>query len=228
MAPKIIPFESGINSSYLIREEGVVMYDAAPFKDPSVFSGLLEMHRLKPGDIRLIVLSHGDFDHVGGAKKLKELTGAKIAIHEKDQKNLEEAIFHWPEGVTAWGRLSRFIFKPLVSKIGSFELQAVEADIALGDQSFSLEEYGISGRVIHTPGHTYGSVSILLDSGDALVGCLAHNRMPFVMKPGLPIYAMDLELLKKSWRVIIDQGAKYIYPSHGKPFPVEKMLRYLK
>ena len=88
MPAQIIPFESGINSSYLIKEEGVVMYDAAPFKDPAIFTGLLEKHNLKPRDVRLIVLSHGDFDHVGGAKKLKELTGASIAIHEKDQKNL--------------------------------------------------------------------------------------------------------------------------------------------
>jgi len=225
MSLQIIPFESGINTSYLLKEDGVVLYDAAPYKDFSSFSRLLKKHNLKPEDVRLIVLSHGDFDHVGGAKELKELTGAKIAIHQKDQENLEEGIFHWPEGVTAWGKLSRFLFKPLMKKMGSFH--AVKADIALDDKLFSLEDYGISGRVIYTPGHTYGSVSILLDSGDALVGCLAHNRAPFVMRPSLPIYAKDIELLKKSWKVIIDQGAQYIYPGHGKPFPVERILKYL-
>ena len=38
--------------------------------------------------IRLIVLTHGDFDHVGSAKAIKAITGGKIAIHKADKKNM--------------------------------------------------------------------------------------------------------------------------------------------
>jgi len=47
------------------------------------------------------------------------------------------------------------------------------------------------------------------------------------LKPKLPIYAKDIEQLKKSWKVVMDQGATKIYPGHGKPFPLEKILKYL-
>lgn len=56
---------------------------------------------------------------------------------------------------------------------------------------------------------------------------MALQIIPFRMKPGLPIYAKDIELLKKSWVTIIDQGAKTIYSGHGKPFPLKKILKYL-
>jgi glyoxylase-like metal-dependent hydrolase (beta-lactamase superfamily II) len=225
MSLQIIPFNASINTSYIIKDEGVVMFDAIPFKDPATFVKALETHHIRPEEIRLIVMSHGDFDHVGSAGKLKEMTGAKIAIHENDRRYLEEGIFHWPKGVTPWGKVSRFLFKPMMNRIGGFD--SVEADIVLDNQEMPLQDYGVTGKVVYTPGHTSGSVSILLDSGDAFTGCLAHNRAPFVLKPSLPIYAEDIDLLKKSWKTVIDQGAKKIYPGHGNPFPVEKILKYL-
>ena len=225
MSLQIIPFVTGINTSYIIKDQGIVMVDGAPFKKASSFTGLLERHGIKPGEIKLIVLTHGDFDHVGGVRKIKELTGAKIAIHKNDSEHLEHGIFHWPEGATPWGKLSRFLFKPFMAYLGSF--QPAKADILLDDGGLTLKGYGIRGRVVHTPGHTPGSVSVLLETGDAFTGCLAHNRFPFVLRPSLPIYAKDLDLLKKSWKVVIGQGAKTIYPGHGKPFPLEKIRKYL-
>jgi len=68
---------------------------------------------------------------------------------------------------------------------------------------------------------------VVLDSGDAFVGCLAHNRMPFVWRPKLPIYANDMALLKESWVKVINKGAQTIWPGHGKSFPLDKILKYL-
>jgi hydroxyacylglutathione hydrolase len=225
MALKIIPYQSSINTCYIIQDRGTIMFDGAWNKSTAPFKELLAKHGIDPLEIRLIVLSHGDFDHVGGTKNLKELTGAEIAIHENDRRHLEEAIFHWPEGTSAWGRISRASMLPLVRRIGKFP--PVKADLVLGDNDQSLEEFGISGKIIYTPGHTYGSVSVLLDSGEAFVGCLVHNRLPFVLRPRLPIYAMDMPLLKESLRKVIGMGAKILYPGHGKPVPVAAITKYL-
>jgi glyoxylase-like metal-dependent hydrolase (beta-lactamase superfamily II) len=48
------------------------------------------------------------------------------------------------------------------------------------------------------------------------------------LKPGYPIYANDIELLKKSWEILINMGAKTIYPGHGDPFPVSVIERILE
>ncbi len=116
MSPQIIPFEAGINTSYIIKYDKAIMVDGAPFKDRSVFMEILENHGMKPEEIKLIILTHGDFDHVGGAKALRELTGAKIAIHENDRENLEKGIFHWPEGVTGWGKIFPGHVKTLIEE----------------------------------------------------------------------------------------------------------------
>lgn len=225
MSLQIIPFHSGINTLYLVKDRSAILFDGGWSKGAIKFTEKLEKHRIRPEEIKLIILSHGDFDHIGGARELKELTGAKIAIHEKDRRNLEEGIFHWPRGVTSWGRFSRAALKPLIMKKSGFP--GVKADIVLDDHDFPLEAYGIRGKIVHTPGHTSGSVSLLMETGDAFIGCLAHNGLPFAWKPSLPIYANDLDLLKESWNKVIKMEVKTLYPGHGKPFPLTSITRYL-
>jgi glyoxylase-like metal-dependent hydrolase (beta-lactamase superfamily II) len=91
----------------------------------------------------------------------------------------------------------------------------------IGNEGISLDEYGIPGKVIHTPGHSSGSVSILLKTGEAFVGDMAMNKFPLRFSPGLPIFAEDSVKLNESWKSLLDQGAKMIYPSHGEPFSAD-------
>ena len=91
----------------------------------------------------------------------------------------------------------------------------------------SLFEYGIQGKIINTPGHSSGSVSVLLETGDVFVGDLAMNKFPLRLSPGLPIFAEDLSKLKESWRLLLDQGAKTVYPAHGEPFSADIIRKAL-
>lgn len=225
MALQIIPFRTSINTAYILKDRGAVLVDAGFKGATKEFSELLASHQIKPEEIQLIIPTHGDFDHAGGAGELRELTGAKIALHEKDRDIVEKGIFHWPKGVSPWGKISRAMLMPfMIKKVCP---SPTKVDMVLGDDGLSLKEYGIDGQVVYTPGHTYGSVSVILESGDAFVGCLAHNRLPFGFKPRLPIYALDMELLKESWVKVINMGAKTIWPGHGQAFPLEKILKYL-
>jgi glyoxylase-like metal-dependent hydrolase (beta-lactamase superfamily II) len=130
----------------------------------------------------------------------------------------------WPSAVTNWGRVTRSIIKPLTPL---FRFQGDKVDVVLGNEGLSLEKYGIPGKVIHTPGHTLGSVSVLLETGDAFVGCMTHNGIPFRIKPGLPIFAEDLPKLRDSWRSLLEQGAETIYPAHGDSFSAGVILKAL-
>ena len=201
------------------------MVDGGPPRMRTRFLKSMKDFSVDPKEIQLIVLTHGDFDHVGSAKDIQEITGAEIAIHDKDRMNLEQGLFNWTKGVTTWGKISRSLLMPLLKYRMSFP--AVKADIILNDNEISLNNYGISGRILYTPGHTLGSVSVLLNTGEAFVGCLAHNRLPFTFHPALPIYAENIDLIKHSWKRIIDAGAQTIFPGHGKPFSVEIIKKYI-
>jgi len=114
------------------------------------------------------------------------------------------------------------MMKPAMS---IFNFDGSPVDLVITDDGLSLEEYGIPGRIIYTPGHTPGSISLLLETGDAFVGCLTHNAPPFRLSPNHPIFAEDLDKLWESWKFLIDQGADMIYPGHGDPFPVKRILK---
>lgn len=225
MSVEIYPVRFGINRCYVIRDEGAIMIDGGPPNKSAAFQKFIAATPVKPEDIRLMVLTHGDFDHVGSAGAISALTGARIAIHKLDRLNFERPIFNFPPGVTSWGRFSRALLYPLTKII--FQFPAAKADIILGAEDYSLHDFGIAGKIVYTPGHTPGSVSVLLETGDAFVGCLAHNNPPFRLKPGLPIFAEDIEKVKESWRSLISRGVKTIYPAHGDPFPVEVITKAL-
>ena len=67
----------------------------------------------------------------------------------------------------------------------------IEPDLVLEEDGLSLKDYGIAGKVLHTPGHSPGSMSGLLDTEDVFVGDMAMNGFPFCRKPSLPIFADD-------------------------------------
>lgn len=194
MPAKIFKLKFGINHCCIIKDKGALMVDSGPPKSGKPFLKKLNGLSIRHDEIKLIVLTHGDPDHAGSAKEIQEITGALIAIHENDRKNLEEARNNWPPGVTTWGKITHFVLYPIFMKRISFS--PVKADIILSHEEFSFEQYGIKGRIIFTPGHTAGSVSVLLDSSDAFVGCLTHNGFPLTFHPVLPIYAEDLVEIK--------------------------------
>ena len=110
----------------------------------------------------------------------------------------------------------------------SGEIPSAEVELVVEDDGLSLKDYGISGRIVYTPGHTMGSVSVLLDSGEAFVGDLAMNKFPLRLGPGLPIVAENSEKVKESWRKLLELGATTVYPAHGKPFSAEVIKKALK
>mgnify|MGYP001117291001 CR=1 FL=1 len=224
MSVRIYPIRLGMDDCYVIQERGTIMVDGGFPLSARAFSKALAKLSIEPMQIQLVVLTHGHFDHIGSANTIRERTGARIALHQADQEQLEKDKMTWPPGVTPWGKFSRGLFKPILSLL-PYELPQV--DILLGDEGLSLEAYGISGRIIHTPGHSPGSVTVLLDTGDAFVGCMAQNSLPFCLRPRLPIYAQDIEKIKQGWRMLIAEGARTIYPGHGKPFSIEVIKEVL-
>ncbi|UCG06158.1 MAG: MBL fold metallo-hydrolase [Desulfobacterales bacterium] len=209
----------GFDNAYIVKDKGAVMIDGGdPKKGKAFLKGLVKAE-IKPEEIQLIILTHGHWDHIGSAAEIKELTGAKVVMHQNEKHWLQESLKPMPPGVSTWGKISTKLFSWTI--VPFVHIRPTDVDIVLEDDEFSLEQYGISGNIIYTPGHSSGSVSVLLESGEAFVGDLAMNKFPLRLSPGLPIYAEDWPKVLDSWQMLLNRGAEMIYPSPGRAFSAE-------
>jgi len=221
---QIQPIPMGFTTSYLILP-GMVLVDAGPPDKAQHLEDTLERLSLRPKDIQLIVITHGHWDHIGSACEIREMTEAPIAMHEREKDRLEKAVTVMPPGVTRWGKFLAALAGPISRRV---KLRKCRVDAVLRENVFSLRAFGVMGDVFYTPGHSPGSVSVLLESGEAFVGDLAMNRFPLRLRAGLPIFAEVPEKIKESWELLLARGAKTIYPGHGKPFSANALRKRLR
>lgn len=203
------------NSILLVNGSNSAIIDTGVSGHINRFKLLFKQFRLKPSDIGLIILTHTHYDHTGNLKALVNLTGAKVLVHKNEFENLKNGFTPIPIGQ---GKYSRIISKLGRKFYPSFASpKPIVADIVNEDE-FDLQEFGINGKVISTPGHTKGSQSVLLDktliAGDTFVNLKNGNIFP--------PFANDPKILLESWQKIFDMGIEMIYPGHGKMFKIEK------
>jgi hydroxyacylglutathione hydrolase len=223
MKPRIHKLALGICNCYLIQEESILLVDAGPPRKEKIFLRKLKELSINPKDISLIFITHGHWDHIGSVSAIKRLTESRIAINSRERNCVESSYNPPVHGVSLLGKVSA----ALISILEPFmKLSSTSVSLVLEDE-YSLEAEGISGSLLYTPGHTAGSMSLLLQSGDAFVGDLLMNGFPLRIGPGLPIYAVDLQDVKTSLRLLLDRGAKKIYPSHGDAFEAKILEKFL-
>lgn len=222
MSATVLRTRVGITNVYILQERGIVVVD--PGGPPGRRLAARALRRIvaplcSPPRADLIVLTHGHFDHFCAAPRLREMTGARLAIHRADAPWLRTGKAVWPDGVTAWGKIVHAALAPIVLR---FAVPVFDPDLLIDDDGLDLAPYGVSGRVVHTPGHSPGSVSVVLSSGDAIVGDLAMN-FPACLRPSLGIFAHDPGLVAASWRRLVSLGVHTVHPAHGRPFAVSAL-----
>ena len=173
---------------------------------------------IEPAMLKLLVLTHPHFDHAGSAAGIKELTGCRIMVHRSEAPRLEAGFTDLPPGTRWKAKLLVGLGRTFARRLGKFP--AASPDI-LVDDSADLHEYGFPGKVIHTPGHTTGSMVILLDGGELIAG---DTLMGLEGKQHFPAFAEDLPRLVESWKKLRSLDVKSVYPAHGKAFSWESFL----
>lgn len=177
------------NCYILADEDNKVAAVVDPGGDPDV---ILEEINQNSFSVKWIILTHGHSDHIGGLARIKEVTDAQIALHEADQDMLTSSVKN----------LSMFMGKGFSSPPADVILKGGEK-IVIGD--LRLE-------IIHTPGHTPGSISIkagnLLLTGDTLFeGSVGRTDFPGGSMEEL------LDSIKNRLLTLGDDVV--VYPGHG-------------
>ncbi|TBL80667.1 MBL fold metallo-hydrolase [Paenibacillus thalictri] len=122
--------------------------------DPGMKPGSL-VRRIADMQIEAILLTHAHFDHIGGVEEIRKLKGCSVYIHDLEADWLtnpkKNGSARWPE-----------LGEPIVAEPAEYAL----------DEGQVLDFLGVKLKVMHTPGHSPGSVSFLYEKhlfgGDVL------------------------------------------------------------
>jgi glyoxylase-like metal-dependent hydrolase (beta-lactamase superfamily II) len=196
-----------LSQAYIIEtKKCLTLVDTgAPLSERVIIRKLKELNR---SDVSLIFLTHAHIDHYGCANSLRDITGARIAIHHADEGDLAAGKTNL--GYTrGHGKLIGRIF-PLIEKV--LNPVPTHADILLRDGD-ELTDFGFEGRVLSTPGHTAGSSCLLLNNKLAFVGdLLSSNGKPHIQR----YFAQDWSQIPGSVRSLKAVNPEWVYAGHGK------------
>jgi hydroxyacylglutathione hydrolase len=206
------PVKFGHANVYFIRtENGHILVDAGMHGDPTKLDEVFSIAGVDPQSIDLIIVTHGHMDHMGLLAYAKETTGAKVLGHQSLSEKLPNGEVEAAVAQTSFGHFLN-LMTGILEITGGADIEGVNPD-TLVDDVFDLSEYGISGKVIHTPGHSQGSISIILDNGETLIGDMVRDVGDVEIGPGM--FYEDKETLIASLEEVALFESRTIYLSHG-------------
>ncbi len=204
-------------SAYLLFKPGrAVLVDSGRGGSADKILEALRGAGLQPEMLGLLILTHAHFDHAGTAARIKAATGCRIMVHRSEEERLRKGFTKLPGGTRWKARVLVGLGRIFVPRLGKYE--GVEPDL-LADDSYDLREFGFPARVIHTPGHTPGSMVVLTEAGEMFSG---DTFFGLEGKEYFPPFAEDLPALLESWKMIRSLPVKVIYPAHGNRFTAEQ------
>jgi glyoxylase-like metal-dependent hydrolase (beta-lactamase superfamily II) len=202
---RIHRINTGSNVFIIEGIEKLVVIDAGyPGNEKKIVK---KIKALEPKSVSLIFITHAHFDHYGSAKKLREATGAPIGIFSSDSVPMAAGKTPIPLR-RKWGIFGGMLLN-LAEKI--WKIEPTTADITFSDGDV-LDPFGIKGCIIHTPGHTKGSSSVLLSESIVVVGDLISTH-PFIRRQCY--YAESWEDIDRSIEKIKTLSPIAVYPGHG-------------
>jgi glyoxylase-like metal-dependent hydrolase (beta-lactamase superfamily II) len=217
IAPSLNRLGSSLVNSYLVEDGGLVtVVDAGlPGYWVDLPAELAAMGR-SLDDVRAVVLTHGDTDHVGFAERLRRERGVPVYVHALDAGRARGEV---KKRATGWGPVK---IGPLAGFLlysgrrGGLRVPPV-SDVVTFDDGATLDVPG-APRIIHLPGHTPGSCAVHVSRvgavfvGDALTtrsvltGEMGPRLAPFTLEPGPAMASLArLEGLDVDW----------VLPGHG-------------
>ncbi|MEA1872824.1 MAG: MBL fold metallo-hydrolase [Bacteroidota bacterium] len=216
---KILRHKSGNSNMYFIRQAvGWILVDAGRKSKRKQLIRFMMEHDIHPCNIKFVFVTHVHYDHVGNLKWLKDWTNAKIIVHENAVENLEMASMDKLKSNTL---LAKFLLSIGNLFPNRLKFATVKPDIVIAYDT-DLSEYGFDAKIIYTPGHTKGSMSLIVNDCNAFVGDLCFNLL--FMRTLIPPIYQDYQQIYESWDKLNHAGVTTFYPGHGKPFPISTFL----
>nr|NJM04129.1 MBL fold metallo-hydrolase [Desulfobacula sp.] len=198
-------------NSYLVSKDNrFLLVDSGTKRDWNRLNKGLEGFGATHASLVALVLTHCHFDHAENAAKLKQTHGTPIWVHRSEGACLRKG-----ENPVIQGSIpvTKLMIKILnrTRGLGRLNYAPVEYD-GLVDERLDLNSFGFPGYILHTPGHTPGSLSVIIENDIALVG---DTLFGIFRGSVFPPFADDPKLMVQSWKKLLDTGCTTFLPAHG-------------
>jgi glyoxylase-like metal-dependent hydrolase (beta-lactamase superfamily II) len=202
----------GVNCYLIKSRQGFILIDTGFTKKRSQIETDIQNAGCTPENLKLIILTHGDFDHTGNAAYLRQKYGPKIAMHAADVGMVEKGDLFYSRKASffmkAMGKLILILLNTSLREVDRFT-----PDLKVED-GFNLSTYGLDAKVLHIPGHSQGSIGILTGIGDLFCGDLLENKK----EPAKGALIPDKAGFQYSIQKLNQHKIGTTYPGHGAPF----------
>jgi Zn-dependent hydrolases, including glyoxylases len=185
----------------------------------------LEKAGCKPGNLKLVILTHGDIDHIANVVTIREKYQTKISMHAGDLSLVDNLTLEkMMRSFRYRSIILKIIFQIMKNKIKKVSSKILDdfkpftPDILLNDGD-SLSEYGFNAKILHIPGHTEGSIGVLTENHDLVAG----DIFSCFKKPDIALNAANFGLLAKSVSRLKTMDIDTVYPGHGRPFRMNEL-----
>ena len=236
-----LPFEPGSMNCYFIPDSTPTLIDTGintPDALQSLQDGLKKLGAGVP-DIRRIILTHGHSDHAGLAGAVAAISMAPVFVHFRDKRRTlsgseevnreNEALFRDVfEEAGVPGEIAHKSTSSILGRLRKHLSPLSDVELLKGGERFSFDLFNL--EVLHTPGHTPGSICLLdkkngvLISGDCLIqGVIPYITMPLKNSGDLPRYC-GLKEYERSLEAMAELPVQAVLPGHGAPFSGHREL----
>ena len=220
----------GFTNDFLVKlSDGYLLVDTGYFHKFDQFVSELRRAKIGLDEILFLLLTHHHDDHVGFAREFLFKSSARLIVHENALPFLGLGIHD--EAGEHWNRWVHRLISPLSTflnhKFPSIDVRKDDIIVSNGHAK-ALREIGLDAELVFTPGHSSDSMSIVMDDGIAMVGDAAMNLMNLGETRYRPFFIQNIDEITRSWRKLIRFETKTIYPSHGRPFIVDKIIQELQ
>jgi glyoxylase-like metal-dependent hydrolase (beta-lactamase superfamily II) len=201
---------SFVNAYLLKAGDGFILIDTGLSIHRKRLLGELYLYGALPDRLKLVIVTHGDYDHAGNCKMLRDKYGVMIAMHKADLPMVANGLIRKRKVKTLRNKFY-FLVRQLFGNKLDFE--RFTPDIYFADGQ-NLQDFGLDATVLYLPGHTHGSIGILTSEGNFFAGDTFSNTgkpdtARLIENPG------ELQMTLSRLRTL---KIKTIYPGHGAPF----------
>lgn len=165
-----------------------------------------QLENLDVKSLSAIIITHAHADHAGNASYFQEKFHCPVYAHSVECSVLASGRSEKPIGTSSLTRTVGRITFPFMSRFTPCR------SVRALSESFAIEDFAGTLDILETPGHTSGSISILVDSEIALVGdAMVHGRGENIYPP----FANDASQISHSWEKLLNTPCRYYLPVHG-------------